>query len=193
MTDPPSADITQLLDMAQAGDDHARARFVQAVYDELRHIARRQRHRASAGDTLNTTAVVHEAYEKLFGRTASFEDRRHFFGAASRAMRDVLVDYARARQAEKRGGGVRPERLSQVIEIADELALQSDEVISLDQALTEFEPIDPVSARIVELRYFCGLANAEVGEVLGMSERTVKRRWRAARAWLYRNLTEASD
>ena len=193
MTDRSGADITQLLDMAQAGDDAARAHFVRVVYDELRIIAHRHRRQSAAGNTLNTTAVVHEAYEKLFKRTASFDDRRHFFGAASRAMRDVLVDYARARQAEKRGGGVRPARLSQMGELSDELPLQSDEVIDLDRALTEFEPFDPVSARIVELRYFCGLANAEVGEVLGMSERTVKRRWRAARAWLYRNLTEASD
>jgi len=107
MAGSSSSDITELLGRARAGDEPARARFVQAVYDELRGIARSQRRRASAGDTLNTTAIVHEAYEKLFHRPLSFENRRHFFGAASRAMRDVIVDYARAVQAEKRGSGVR--------------------------------------------------------------------------------------
>jgi len=107
MAGSSSSDITELLGRARAGDEPARARFVQAVYDELRGIARSQRRRASAGDTLNTTAIVHEAYEKLFHRPLSFDNRRHFFGAASCAMRDVIVNYARAMQAEKRGGGVR--------------------------------------------------------------------------------------
>ena len=182
-----------LLDMAQAGDDDARARFVRAVYEELRVIAQRQRRQSSAGNTLNTTAVVHEAYEKLVGRGVEFNDRKHFFGFASRAMRDVLVDYARRQRAEKRGGGAKAAGLSQVVEIAAETPVQFDEVINLDRALTEFESFDPVSARIVELRYFAGLTNAEAGAVLDISERTVKRRWRTARAWLYRHLAEESD
>ena len=107
MAGSSSSDITELLGRARAGDEPARERFLQAVYDELRGIARSQRRRASAGDTLNTKVIVHEAYEKLFHRPLSFDNRRHFFGAASRAMRDVIVDYARAMQAEKRGSGVR--------------------------------------------------------------------------------------
>lgn len=144
----------------------------------------------SASDTINTTAVVHEAYEKLLGRNIDFNDRRHFFGIASRAMRDVLVDYARSKGAQKRGGDVSTSSLQEGLEVADEPPLRIEEVLSLDAALTELSGFDAMSAQIVELRYFVGLANEEIGVILGVSERTVKRRWTAARAWLYRRLSD---
>lgn len=188
-------DITLLLDRVRAGDPDAFSDLVGRLYDELRVIAHAQRRRLGAADTVNTTAVVHEAYAKLAGRDAnaqSYTDRGHFFRIAARAMRDVIVDYARAKNADKRGGSDRPLPLDSIGPIAEDgiSSLDPTEVLSLNDALLRLERIDPESARVAELRYFAGLANTEVAEALDYSLATVKRRWTFARAWLYRALND---
>ena len=187
---PP--DVTALLLQAREGDASAIDRLVPIVYDQLRALARSQRRRLGAAETLNTTALVHEAYAKLAGRDgAPWADRQHFFRVAARAMRDVLVDYARAQTADKRGGP-RPD-LPLADLAADVLGtlppLRIEEVLDLDRALDRLEALDPEQARLVELRYFAGLSIPEAAEVLEMSPATAKRRWSVARAWLYRELS----
>jgi RNA polymerase sigma factor (TIGR02999 family) len=187
------SDATALLGLARNGDHEARSQFVSLVYEELRRLAHSQRQRVGGSDTVNTTALVHEAYEKLMGRDVGFNDRRHFFGFASRAMRDVLVDHARAQAALKRGGPGRP--LSLVDDMVEQAgpALRVDEVIGLDAVLERLASFDPDGARVVELRYFAGLTLDEVAELTEVSVRTVKRRWTAARAWLHRELSDPAD
>ena len=180
-----SADVTVLLDRAQAGDAEARHQLVALVYDELRGLARRQRGRLSASETLSTTALVHEAYEKLSRREAGWADRQHFFRVASRAMRGILVDHARARQADKRGGGTPDLAYDDRWMVPDD---RIDEVLGLDEALARLADLDPRRAQIVELRYFVGLTIPETADVLDVSEATVKRDWTVARAWLHRAL-----
>ena len=178
-------DVTILLDRAQAGEVDARERLVALVYDELRSLARRQRGRHSGSATINTTALVHEAYEKLARRDQGWADRQHFFRVAARAMRDVLVDYARAQRTAKRGGGARDLSFDDRWMIPDD---RIEEVLGLDEALARLAQLDARRSEIVELRYFVGLTIAEVAEVLGISEATVKRDWMVARAWLHREL-----
>jgi RNA polymerase sigma factor (TIGR02999 family) len=181
-------EITRLLARVQEGDREALERLIPLVYDELRALAHRQRRRSNS-ETLNTTALVHEAYEKLARSKSGFADRRHFLRVAARAMREVLVDHARAHQRAKRGGGVRPLSL-------DEMGLvppqRADQVIALDEALTRLTALDARQAEVVELRYFVGLTIPEAADVLGLSSATVKRDWLAARAWLYQTLSEAA-
>lgn len=177
--------MTVLLDRAQAGETDAREQLVALVYDELRSIARGQRSRHSAVTTLNTTALVHEAYEKLARRDDGWADRQHFFRVASRAMRDVLVDSARAKRTAKRGGGTTDLSFDDRWMIPDD---RIDEVLGLDEALGRLAQLDARRAEIVELRYFVGLTIAEAAEVMGVSEATVKRDWMVARAWLHREL-----
>ena len=185
-----------LLDRAREGDQDAFGELVGRIYDELRQIARRQRQRLGAGDTINTTAVVHEAYAKLAGaadRTngLSFADRGHFFRVASRVMRDVIVDYARAQSAQKRGGRQRAIPLDGVGHlVGTEAVLDPAEVLSVHEALGRLEKIDEEAARVAELRYFAGLTSEQAGEALGLSTATVKRRWTVARAWLYQQLSD---
>ncbi len=189
------ADVTTLLHRARDGDADALERLVPLVYDQLRALARGQRHRIGAAETVNTTAVVHEAYEKLAGRDGSYADRQHFLRVAARAMRDVLVDYARAQSAQKRGGPLPARSLADLHDgdLADALGalppLNVAETLDLDAALTRLEALDEESARLVELRYFAGLPIPEAAEALGLSPATAKRRWAVARAWLYRELT----
>jgi RNA polymerase sigma factor (TIGR02999 family) len=162
------------------------SRLLPIVYERLRGLARSRMAGLSAGQTLQPTALVHEAYLRLVGRESpEFENRRHFFFAASRAMRDILVEDARRKASLKRGGDVR--HLD-----ADDVALPieppSDDVIDLARALARLEKEDPERAEVVMLRYFAGLSNQETSEVLGVSRSTVERRWRYARAWLRREL-----
>jgi len=176
-------DITRLLAAASAGDRGALDRVFDLVYRELRAIASRQ---MGSGETLRTTALVHEVYLRMArGEAVSARDREHFFATASRAMRQILVDHARRRSAEKRGGGVRPEALDEGIIGA---GAREDEVLAVDAALAHLEGLDPRLAKIVELRFYGGLSVEEAAEALGISERTVKRDWRKARAFLYREL-----
>lgn len=178
-------DVTQLLVAADQGEAGAIDRLMPLIYDELRQIAHRHLY-GSEAQTLHTTDLVHEAYVKLFDRASVPSDSRaHFFGAAARAMRQVIVDYARKRTALKRGGKQKPVDLEQV-DIA--LDMQADEVLALNDALDRLASLDARWARIVECRFFGGLSVEETALVMDISERTVKRDWRKARAWLYREL-----
>jgi RNA polymerase sigma factor (TIGR02999 family) len=189
MAAPPPHEITRLLALAHDGDGAALDRLLPLVYDELRALAHRQRLRQGGAETLNTTALVHEAYLKLAGRAdGRYEDRLHFFRVAARVMRDVLVDYARAQRAAKRGGA--PALPLDALRLA--VAEQAAPILALDEALTRLTALDARQAEVVELRYFVGLTIPEAADVLGRSEATVKRDWTAARAWLYHALSEAA-
>ncbi|MEM8599885.1 MAG: ECF-type sigma factor [Bacteroidota bacterium] len=182
---PRLPDVTQLLAAVQAGDAAALDQLIPLVYEELRALAHQQRlHRPS--DTLNTTALVHEAYEKLVRGGRAFANRQHFFRVAAKAMRGVLVDHARARQAKKRGGGERPLPLDETRLVPP---AQAREVLALDEALTRLEARHARQAEVVTLRYFVGLTIAEAATVLGLSEATVERDWAVARAWLHHTLS----
>lgn len=157
------------------------------VYDELRRLARREIRRELEPQTLQTTALVHEAYLKLVGVDAhSWRDRAHFFGAAARAMRQILVERARARSALKRGGDAERVPLEQ-LEFAD-LEDDPERFLALEEALTLLERVDERKSRVVMLRFFAGLSIAEAAEVLGLSPTTVKDEWSFARAWLFREI-----
>ena len=193
---PTTPGVTHLLDRARTGDADAFSQLVGELYEELRGMARSQRRRLGAADTVNTTAVVHEAYAKLADRVDRtdglvFADRSHFLHVAARAMRDVIVDYARAQQAAKRGGEGRPVSLAALGPVAGRLAdLDAAEVLTIDDALRALARLDAEAARVAELRYFGGLTTDEAADALGLSPATVKRRWTVARAWLYRRLSD---
>src|SRR5437660_11465828 len=157
------------------------------VYRELRQIAAAYLRRERPGQTLQPTALVHEAYLRLAGAGAPWRDERHFVGIAARSMRQILVERARARGAQKRWAGLDRVSLSEslVHAMAEDAMLPA-----LDEALTRLEQIDPEQAKIVELRYFAGLGIEEAAAALGMSPATLKRRWSLARAWLFRELSE---
>jgi RNA polymerase sigma-70 factor, ECF subfamily len=179
-------DVTILLEEARSGNQEALHQLVPLVYDELRRIASASLRSAGPGQTMLTTDLVHESYLKLIGsRNLSWQNRLHFFSIAATSMRQILVDHARARHADKRGGS----RIRVPLEetsLADNQSL--DEIAELDEALCALEKIDTRSARIVELRFFGGLTNEEIAELLNISARTVIRDWEFARAWLYRFL-----
>jgi RNA polymerase sigma factor (TIGR02999 family) len=184
----PSAteDITALLRAVEGGDRAAMNRLFTSVYGELRRIARRQLASRPLHATLDTTALVHEAYLKLAqGTTLSMRDRFHFFATTARAMRLVLIDHARSRLRAKRGGGA-PVRALEEGEIA--AVERPEELVALDEALSRLEATDPDLARIVEWRFFGGLSVEEIAATLEVSDRTVKRHWRAARALLFEDL-----
>lgn len=180
-----SEPITELLKSARGGDPGALDAVFERVYAELRNLAGAQLRRAGPAGTLNTTAVVHEAYLKLANSPAlSFEDRNHFYSVAARVMRQILLNHARHHMAAKRGGG-RPVTLKD-----DDAAVEAEahRVMVIDAALSRLAAVDERLARVVELRYFAGLSVIEVGEILGVTDRTIKRDWQAARAFLYREL-----
>lgn len=182
----PAGEVTRLLAVAKSGDRGANDELFAMVYHELRRIARHQLGRELPNGTLYTTALVHEAYLKLAGQKAiEFEDRAHFFGIVARAMRQVLVDHARARKADKRGGGVRPTNLTGH---DPGFRIPVEEMIALDTALDELGALDERLRQVVEYRFFGGLANSEIAELLKITERTVERDWAKARAWLHREL-----
>lgn len=181
-------DVTTLLDQADRGDPAALDRLIPLVYGELRALARRHRRRAGGSETVNTTAVVHEAYAKLANGTLGATGRTHFFRIAGRAMRDVLVDHARAQRAQKRGGPGRAASLDTVGPV-DAGGLRVDEVVAVDDALERLEAFDPRQARVVECRYFAGMTVEETADALCISPATVKRDWITARAWLHRAMT----
>jgi RNA polymerase sigma factor (TIGR02999 family) len=182
-------DVTDLLAASREGDAEATDRLLAAVYDELRAIASAYRARNNVGATLSTTDLLHEAYLKLVdGDRLPFNGRAHFFGAAARAMRQVVVDAARARNRDKRGGGTPPIRLDDAPPVST--PAQAEDVVALDRALERFERVDARAARVVECRYFAGLTIEETADVLDVSTMTVKRDWAAARAWLHHALSE---
>ena len=184
--------VTLLIDRARDGDPDAFGDLVGRVYDELRAVARGQRRRLAASETVNTTAVVHEAYARLDGGAGppAFTDRAHFFRLAARAMRGVIVDYARTQTRVKRGGAGRPASLADVGPVGAAPTIDVHEALALDAALDRLAELDAEAARVVELRYFTGLTTEETAEALALSPATVKRRWTMARAWLYGELGE---
>jgi len=190
MTDTPASDVTAILRAAQEGDPDAAARLLPLVYAELRRLARARMAQLPPGQTLQPTALVHEAYLRLLGKQdLQLENRRQFFFVAARAMRDILVEQARAKAGPRRGGGRRR------VPLEDDAATEAppaDEVLALHEALGELEREDPVKARIVDLRYFAGMTMDEVAQVLGVSERTLHRQWRFIKAWLRRHLDGAA-
>ena len=179
-------EVTQLLRRWREGDRAALEALVPLVYAELKRVAEGYLRRERRAGTLQATALVHEAYLKLIGGAAvDFNDRKHFFATAARLMRQILVDHARAREADKRSGGERV-TLSSVDPPDPRNAV---DLIALDQALERLEALDARKARVVELRVFGGLEFAEIGELLELSRATLDRDWRAARAWLFRELS----
>ena len=190
MAMPSQSDVTALLDAVREGSGDSE-RLYAHVYDELHRIARRHRARWSGNDTINTTALVHEAYVKVSGGEGAYENRAHFLAVASRAMRQVLVSYAEAQRAQKRGGGVPDLPLDESLagrEAALLTEAQADNVAALDAALGRLEKVNPRGVRIVECRFFGGMTAEETAEALGLSTATVTRGWRAARAWLFSEL-----
>jgi RNA polymerase sigma factor (TIGR02999 family) len=185
---PPSDDITCLLNEACRGDGNAVNQLLPLVYGELRALAQRHMQAERTDHTLQATALVHEAYVRLIGqREVDWSGRAQFFALAAQAMRRILVDHARKHTANKRGGEYRRVGLD-VLE-GTELERQSAYVLEVDQALNQFCAIDAQAGRVVELRFFGGLTVDETAEVLGVSPRTVKRDWQAAKAWLARELS----
>ena len=184
----PAEPITELLAASRRGDAAASERIFAALYAELRKIAHYERRRLHHGETLNTTAVVHEAYLRLLrDEELPWESRAHLLGTAAIAMRHLLVDRARARLATKRGGGETPMDLDDDLQL--EAVQQSEEVLALDEALGRLERTSGRLARVVELRFFGGLTESETGEVLGLDERTIHRDWQKAKAFLHHQLS----
>ncbi len=161
--------------------------IVETLYDDLRRIAQRERFNAGSPQTLSTTSVIHEAYLKLHQRDG-WDSREHFLGTAATAMRHVLVDAARARLSAKRGSGERPLPLDQ--STLDAAVTQDLELVALGEALRDLAELDPELARLVDCRFFAGFDECETGKVMGISERTVRRRWTQARAWIHRELAD---
>lgn len=187
-----SSDVTRILNAIEDGDPIAADQLLPIVYDELRRLASRKMAQENAGHTLQPTALVHEAFMRLMGgdltsiNRSKWDGRGHFFAAAAEAMRRILIDSARRRNTEKRGGELHRHELS-----ADDAVLEAPEsshLLEIDEALTKLESEDAALAKLVELRYFTGLTIDETAEVLGVSSRTVKRNWTYARAWLRREI-----
>jgi RNA polymerase sigma-70 factor (ECF subfamily) len=186
---PSPEEVTQLLKNWRSGDQSALDTLMPLVYDELHRMARRYMRRERAGHTLQTSALVNEAYLRLAGqRDIEWQSRAHFFAVAARVMRHLLVDYARNQKYAKRGGGAQQVTL-------DEAAIVStgrnEQLLALDEALARLASIDNRKSRLVELRYFGGMSTEETAEVLGVSAITVKREWQKAKAWLYREMNRA--
>ena len=189
MVQPPTAPrVTALLQAWSAGDRTALDQLVPVVHAELRRLARRYMRRERAGHTLQTTALIHEAYIRLVdAQGVNWQNRAHFFGISARVMRRVLVDFARERGYRKRGGGDRRVPLDEVLLVAD---APDQDLVALDDALNALAEVDPRKSRAIELRFFGGLSIAEAALVLDVSPETVKRDCRLAKAWLLRRLTE---
>jgi len=185
-------EVTQLLLDWGNGDKEALDKLVPAVYQELRRLASYYMRRERPGHTLQTSALVNEAYMRLIDyKRMHWQSRAHFFAVAAQAMRRILVEHARKRHFAKRGGGAAQVSLDEAATVSRK---QAADLIALDDALTSLEAIDPRKSRIVELRYIGGLNIEETAEVLGISPATVQREWRSAKAWLYQAISEgASD
>ena len=187
-----SADISRLLNAWGAGDQTALERLTPLVYAELRRMARRHMRKERPGNTLQTTALVHEAYLRLVdAKSAERQDRAQFFALSSQIMRRILVDAARARASAKRGGQAEHVGHAEAVnvdEIADNRAQTSAQWLAIDEALTDLAALDPRKAQVIELRFFGGLNVEETAEVLKISPQSVMRDWKLARAWLTREL-----
>jgi RNA polymerase sigma factor (TIGR02999 family) len=184
------ADTTQLLKAMKDGDPSAADRLLPLVYAELHRLATSYMRRERQDHTLQPTALINEAYLRLAKGDLSWQNRQHFIGVAANVMRQVLVDYARAHNAEMRGGRL------QRVELEDGLAIsaeRTDEVLSLDEALHRLAELNPRQARVVELRYFGGLSIEQIAAVLDLAPRSIKRDWALARIWLFKELREKAE
>ena len=187
----PAHEVTQLLRDLSGGDESALARLVPLIYEELRAIAAREMRNERADHTLQPTALVHEVFLRFLGASdLSWQSRAHFMHIAAQAMRRILVDHARARRAEKRGGDLVRVTLDEQLRAPDG---HTADAVDIDDALRRLATLDERKARVVELRVFAGLSVEDTARVLGVSEPTVKREWRFARAWLQRALTDAGS
>jgi RNA polymerase sigma factor (TIGR02999 family) len=188
MPAPPTIPPSELFRLWRSGDEDALRRLLPFVYEELRQVARRHLRKERPDHTLQTTALIHEAYLRLVDQgTSEVRDHCHFVALTSHLMRQILVDHARARLAKKRDGGYR-------VTLAEDMSAvepQEADVLAIDGALSRLAELDAQQARVVELRYFGGLSIRETSEALGVSEATVKREWAIARAWLHREISSA--
>ena len=188
MTEGPTHQVTQLLIAWSNGDQSAFDKLMPLIDEELRRLAHRYMSRERAGHTLQTTALVNEAFLRLVNRkNLQWQNRAHFFGLAAQVMRTILVDHARSHASAKRGGGTRNLELDEALVVSQQKA---SEVIALDEALKQLALIDPRQSRIVELRFFGGLTVEEAAEVLHVAPVTIKREWSTAKAWLYHELAK---
>ena len=188
MTETRETKLSSLLAAHDEGDPEALGKLMEAIYPELKRLARYHLYNERAGHTLNTTAIVHEAYLRMSGGGASYQDEGHFLRASSKVMRNLLVDHARRRNAAKRGGGISPITL-----VEDRLVSADDSVavLAMDAAINGMKEIDPRLETIVECRFFAGLNVAETAQAMGTSERTVERCWQRARAYLLQAMQAA--
>lgn len=205
MTDSPATDnsgsapcvadpgtVSLLLQAASEGDSKASSDLLAVVYQQLHVIARGRMSNERSNHTLQPTALVHEAYMKLLGHAdVRFDSRAHFFSAAAESMRRILIDHARGKNAGKRGGGKAALRLSSILDVAEDEDAAG--ILSMDEAIQQLEKADPRSAEIVRLRFYAGLTEEAVAELLGLSARTIRREWVFARAWLRDSLQRAID
>jgi RNA polymerase sigma-70 factor, ECF subfamily len=182
-------DVTQLLADLQDGRPDSASQLIPLVYDELHRLAHRHMRQERPDHTLQATALVHEAYVRLVNQPQrTWQNRAHFIAVAAQVMRRILVDYARARRTSKRGSAPQRVPLEEPLLFTEE---QSDDLVSLDEALERLAKFDARQSRVVELRFFGGLTTDETAEVLGISSKTVKRDWAVARAWLHREVRKA--
>lgn len=185
-------DVTRLLQQIDEGDSQAVDELLPLVYEQLRSLAKQKLGHESPGQTLQSTALVHEAYVRLVGGThqPKFQNRRHFFAAAAEAMRRILVDNARRKQSIKHGGGFERQPL---VDQAQEKSQSQSDVLAISEALDKLEAEDPQKAELVKLRYFAGLTLPEISEMLGISRATASRHWTYAKAWLYDQIFGESE
>ncbi len=187
-------DITRLLKAWTGGDSSAQERLIPLVYQELRHLARHYRNKSGPSETLQTTALVHEAYLRLVDiRGVDWRDRAHFFAVSAQLMRRILVDTARAHGAIKRGGKAAWMEDFNPDALPAPDSVRATELLALDDALTSLSQLDPRRARVIELRVFGGLTMEEAAEVLGLSPQSVRRDWKLAKAWLLREMSRGDS
>ena len=186
-----SHEVTQLLMAWNDGDQSALQRLIPLVHAELHRIARRYMRNERAGHTLQTSALINEAYLRLIdAQQVHWQNRAHFFGIAAQLMRRVLVDFARSRSYKKRGGGAHQVSLDETMVITEE---RGEDLVALDEALSALSELDERKGRVVEMRFFGGLSEKEIAEALTVSQETVRRDWRLAKSWLRRRLSETTN
>ena len=189
MTALSPQDVTQLLQAWSRGDSTALEKLTPLVYNELHRLAHHYMSYENPGHTLQTTALVNEAYLRLVSNQASWQNRAHFFAISAQLMRQILVDFARSRRRQKRGGGLEPVSLEEALVLSDE---REPDLVALDEALRALAAIDPQKSQVVELRFFGGLSVEETAGVLKVSAEKIRRDWNLARTWLYRELSEGN-
>jgi RNA polymerase sigma factor (TIGR02999 family) len=189
MTTLSPQDVTQLLQAWSRGDSSALEKLTPLVYKELHRLAHHYMSYENPGHTLQTTALVNEAYLRLVSNQASWQNRSHFFAISAQLMRQILVDFARSRHRQKRGGGLEPVSLDEALVLSDE---REPDLVALDEALRALAAIDKQKSQVVELRFFGGLSVDETAGVLKVSPEQIKRDWNLARTWLYREMSEGT-